>query len=443
MILKAKERGNAAQLGRYLLAMRENDHVELHEVRGFVSENLLEAFGEADAIAGGTRCRNHLFSISLNPPQRVSVPVEAFEQAIARIEEKLGLAGQPRAVVFHEKDGRRHAHVVWSRIDSQQMRAINMPHYKTKLRDISRSLFLEHGWDMPRGLQDRSLRDPLNFTREEWRQAKRAGLDPRELKAVLAQCWKASDNKASFERALKERGFWLAKGDRRGFVAVDYRGEVYSLSRYAAVKPKDLQARLGDQEQFLSVDEVKAEIAGGMTRKLKAFIKDAERQARQREAVLAFRKTEMVARHQDARQRMSAAHEHRWQAETRDRAQRLPKGFSGIWHRLTGKYSRVKAQNEHKALEAYRRDRAEKDGLIFKQLEEREALQRDIQAQRAMVQEELLRLRGDIGRYQSIDRHRDDGDDAQSSERETKYEAETPKRRRPDHHHRHRRSFDP
>ncbi|MBI1238296.1 MAG: relaxase/mobilization nuclease domain-containing protein [Alphaproteobacteria bacterium] len=441
MILKAKERGDGAQLARYLLAMRDNDHVELHEVRGFVSDDLRGAFSEADAIAKGTRSKNHLFSMSLNPPQGAAVSAEAFEQAIARIEQKLGLENQPRAIVFHEKDGRRHAHVVWSRIDSQRMRAINLPYYKVKLREVSRSLYLEHGWDIPRGLQERSLRDPLNFTRAEWQQAKRAGLDPRELKTVLAQCWKASDNKASFERVLKERGFWLAKGDRRGFVAVDYRGEVYSLSRYAGVKPKDLEARLGDQSQLSSVDEVNVEIAGGMTRKLEAFIKDAERQARQREAVVAFRKTEMVARHQDARQRMSAAHERRWLAETRQRAQRLPKGFSGIWHRLTGQYSRIKTRNEMEALENYRRDRSEKDALIFKQLEEREALQRDIQAQRAMAQGELMRLREDIGRYQNLDR--EDGDDLRSHERENKHEPETQKRPRREHHHRHRRSFDP
>ncbi|WP_011583098.1 MULTISPECIES: relaxase/mobilization nuclease domain-containing protein [Chelativorans] len=441
MILKAKERGDGPQLARYLLAIRDNDHVELHEVRGFVSDDLPGAFGEADAIAKGTRCKNYLFSASLNPPQDAQAAVEDFERAIADMERKLGLEGQPRAIVFHEKDGRRHAHVVWSRIDSQRMRAINLPHYKVKLRDVSRSLYLKHGWEMPRGLQDPSLRDPLNFSREEWQQAKRAGLDPRELKTVLAQCWKASDNRASFERALRERGFWLAKGDRRGFVAVDYRGEVYSLSRYAGVKTKDLEARLGDQKRLLSVEETKIEIAGGITRKLEAFIKEAERQARQREAVLAFRKTEMAARHQDARQRMSAAHEQRWQAETWQRAQRLPKGFSGIWHRLTGQYSRIRTQNELEALEAYRRDRTEKDALIFKQIEERQALQRDIQAQRAMAQQELLRLREDVSRYQDIDR--DDGDHPHSRDREKEHEAETRKRPRPERPHRHRRSFDP
>ena len=402
MILKGKERGDAAQLGRYLLAMRENDHVELHDVRGFVSEDLLEAFGEADAIASGTRCRNHLFSLSLNPPQKASVPVEAFEQAITRIEEKLGLTDQPRAVIFHEKDGRRHAHVVWSRINAEQMRAINLPHYKVKLRDVSRQLFLEHGWDVPRGLQNPLLRDPLSFTREEWQQARRVGLDPREIKAVFRQAWQASDNGAAFEQALAEHGFRLAKGDRRGVVAVDYRSEVYAVARQAGVKTAEVEARLGDPAKLRSVEEVKAEIAGGMTAKLQSLIGDVERDAARRSAQIDFRKGEMVGRHRDERQRLSEAQEQRWLAETKARAARLPKGFSGIWHRLTGRYGQIREQNEREALEAWRRDRAEKDTLVVRQIEERQTLQRDIRLQRAASQEELLRLREDVTRYQFL-----------------------------------------
>ena len=145
MILKAKERGNAPQLARYLLAMRDNDHVELHDVRGFISDDLVEAFGEADAIARGTRCEKHLFSMSFNPPKGGNASIEDFEKAIEQVEAKLGLEGQPRAIVFHEKDGRRHAHAVWSRIDSERMRALNLNHYKIKLRDVSRQLYIDHG----------------------------------------------------------------------------------------------------------------------------------------------------------------------------------------------------------------------------------------------------------------------------------------------------------
>jgi len=440
MILKAKERGDAPQLSRYLLARRENDHVELHEVRGFVSDDLFGAFAEADAIARGTRCRNYLFSMSLNPPQKERVSVEAFEKAIARIEQKLGFESQPRAVVFHEKGGRRHAHVVWSRIDSERMRSINISHYKMKLRDISRELFLEHGWDMPRGLQDRRLRDPLSFTQAEWQQAKRAGLDPRELKTVLQQCWKVSDNKASFEHALKERGFWLARGDRRGFVAIDYRGEVYSLSRYAGVKTKELEARLGDPDKLQTLEATKAEIARHVGPKLESFIAEAERKAKERFAMLAFQKSEMLARHQHARQTLWAAHERRWQAETKQRAERLPKGFSGIWHRLTGQYGKIRDLNDREALEAFHRDRAEKDALIFAQLDERQELQRKIREQRKLASEELMRLRGGIATYQNLDQAERDPEHEREREKAAE-DAQTRKRER-EQRARRRRDFE-
>ena len=399
MILKAKERGDAPQLARYLLSTRDNEHVELHDVRGFVSDDLRSAFNEADAIAKGTRCKNYLFSMSLNPPAGKKVRTEDFESAIAKIEKKLGLENQPRAVVFHEKEGRRHAHVVWSRIDSERMRAINMAHYKVRLRDVSRELYMQHGWEMPRGLQDRTLRDPLNFTQEEWQQARRVGIDPREIKSVLQQCWQRSDNKASFERALKERGFWLARGDRRGLVAIDYRGEVYSLSRYAGVKAKELEARIGDLTQLRTVDQMKAEISASMTSKLETFISDAEREATQRRDELALRKTELSARHRDEREKLNAGMERRWKEEALRRAQRLPKGFSGIWHRLTGQYAKIRAQNEREAFESYRRDQTMKDDLIFRQLEEREVLQTYIRAQRTITHQRLTLLREDVANY--------------------------------------------
>lgn len=411
MILKAKERGDGIQLARYLLTKRDNDHVELHEVEGFASDNLIEAFHEADAIARGTRCKNYLFSMSLNPPEGARVSAQEFEHAADQIETKLGLQHQPRAIVFHEKDGRRHAHVVWSRIDAERMRAINLPHFKSKLRDVSRQLFLEHEWEMPRGLQDRNLRDLLTFTREEWQQAQRVGIDPREIKTVFQQCWSMSDNRASLEQAFRERGFWLARGDRRGFVVLDYRGEVYSLSRYASVKTTELETRLGDPKRMPSIEDTKVEIAKHLSQRLEGFIKEAERSTRQRLAMLDFRKAEMVGRHNAERTQLSEVHQKRWLAETNERAKRLPRGLTGIWHRLTGQYAKVRMQNEQETLKAWQRDRDEKDTLIFKQIEEREALQRDIKRQRSISVQELMQLRKDVANYRDIehpdpDRHR-------------------------------------
>ncbi|HTE14691.1 MAG TPA: hypothetical protein VK642_06405, partial [Burkholderiales bacterium] len=143
MILKGSQRGGSKQLAAHLLKTVDNEHVEVHELRGFTGNDLNAALHEIYAVSRGTRAKQFLFSLSLNPPAHEKASIDTFEKAIETIEQKLGLSGQPRAVVFHEKDGRRHAHVVWSRIDTDRMKAINLPHYKLKLRDVSRQLYLE------------------------------------------------------------------------------------------------------------------------------------------------------------------------------------------------------------------------------------------------------------------------------------------------------------
>jgi len=210
MILKGSQRSGGTQLAIHLLKTDENEHVEIHEVSGFMSDTPMEAFNEAYAISRGTKCRQFLFSLSLSPPEKESVPVEVFEKAIADIETKIGLTGQPRVIVFHEKEGRRHAHCVWSRIDVEKMKAINLPHFKLKLRDVSRELYLEHGWQMPRGLVNSEERNPLNFTQAEWQQAKRIKQDPRAIKEAFQDCWAISDSKTAFANALEYRGYYLA-----------------------------------------------------------------------------------------------------------------------------------------------------------------------------------------------------------------------------------------
>lgn len=402
MILKGSQRGGAANLARHLLKHEENEHVTLHELRGFSSDDLVHALREIEAVSKGTRCRQYMFSLSLNPPENVKVGTQAFEEAITNVEKSLGLTGQPRAIVFHEKEGRRHAHCVWSRIDSATMKAINLPHYKLKLRETSRNLFLEMGWRMPDGMRDKVLRDPLSFSRAEWQQAKRVQLDPREIKELFKACWSVSDTGAAFQRALREKGFWLARGDRRGFVAVDYRGEIYSIAKWTGTKARDVTARLGEAGSLPTVDEIKKHIAHRMTETITRYARDVETETRTRAASLEFRRSEMVGRHRQERRALNEAQAKRWAAESNARAARLPRGFSGIWHRITGRYGQIREQNERETWAAYLRDRTEKDELVLHQLNERHPLQRDIKAHRAQRQQELLQLREDIARYQEL-----------------------------------------
>jgi hypothetical protein len=69
MILKGSQRGGASNLSAHLMNDRDNDHVTVLEVHGFVARDLHGAFAEAHAISKGTKCQQFLFSLSLSPPK--------------------------------------------------------------------------------------------------------------------------------------------------------------------------------------------------------------------------------------------------------------------------------------------------------------------------------------------------------------------------------------
>lgn len=370
MILEGNERGNGAELAQHLMNARDNEHVTVHAIDGFVADDLFGAFAEVEAIATATQCQKYLFSLSLNPPPNARVDVEVFEAVANRVARAIGLAGQPHALVFHEKSGRRHAHCVWSRIDGTKLRAINIPHYKRKLMAVSRELYIEQGWDMPAGFEDWQKRDPLNFSRQEAGHAKRVSGDARALKAMFQKCWQVSDNRSSFAAALWTEGYVLARGDRRGFVAVDSKGEIYSLSRWCGVRTKDLRARLGDPLDLPDVEEAVAlfEARAPQDTRTTATI-DADRHN-----VL----DALVARHRQERDDLLNMQERRRARETRARNARLPKGIRKAWARISGSYDRIVAEVEQDAVACDARDRDERQVLIDQHLAARRALERNM-----------------------------------------------------------------
>lgn len=377
----------------------DNEHVHLHELRGFSSDNLKGAFKEAEAISRGTKCRQYLFSLSLSPPALERASVDVFEHVIDRIEEKLGLSGQPRAIVFHEKEGRRHAHCVWSRIDAETMTARQLSFFKTKLMDVSRNLYLEMGWTMPRGLENPAERNPTNFSLAEWQQAKRQGLDPRWLKQALQECWKRSDNRQAFEFSLKERGLFLAKGDKRSFVVLDHNGEIHSLPRMLDLKTKDVGLRLGDGGNLASVDTTNKMIGERMTPAIRRHIDASRNMFRERSDMLGRQKSAITQAHREARRNLDSCQNTEWERETCARAARLPKGLRGLWYRIIGKYQETSRQNETEAQHTRDRQSNEREVLVHNQLKERETLQAKFKELRQEQAKLLLDLRRDIGRY--------------------------------------------
>lgn len=397
----------------HLLKAEENEHVEVHELRGFSSNDLKSALHEVYAVSKGTQAKQFLFSLSLNPPRDQNVSTDTFEATIEKVERKLGLDDQPRAIVFHEKDGRRHAHVVWSRIDADEMKAINLPHYKLKLGDISKELYIEHGWEIPKGFKDSQDRDPANFNLEEWQQAKRAGHDPKLLKMMFKECWAISDSRQAFSHALEEQGFVLAQGDRRGYVAMDYHGEVYSIAKYVGIRASEVKRKIGDAKQLPTLEQAKDIIASRFSDMARKQEQELATRHGALFAPLLLRRQEIVEKQRTERTLLEHAQSVRWQRESQARSERHAKGIRGLWDRVTGKHAEVKSKNEMETLQSFQRDRTEKDDLIFKQQEQRKLLHRQIiDTRRSQVRDrtELRRAiaRGDLQRPQGLwERFRD------------------------------------
>lgn len=284
------------------------------------------------------------------------------------------------------------------------MTAKAMPFFKNKLMAVSRDLYLEHGWTLPRGLETPSERNPTNFTLAEWQQAKRQGIDPRWIKQTVQGCWKASDNRKAFERSLEEKALFLSKGDRRGFVVLDHGGEVYALPRLLDVKTKDVRARLGDGDGLRGVDETKAVIGQKMTPAIRRHIEESRDKFRDRSAALGKVKEAMTREHRKARSEQQSRQAQEWERETKERAARLPKGWRGLWQRLTGTYQEIRAANESEAARTQARHLQDRQALVERQLDQRRELQSAFKDLRRDQAQQLLELRQDVGRYLRLTR---------------------------------------
>lgn len=342
MILKGSQRGNGADLAIHLMNGYDNERVEIADVYGTVSQDLYGAFAEIEAVAAGTKATKPLYSLSINPPEPITR--EQYAEAIEAIEKRLGLTGQPRAIVFHvkaDKHGipREHCHVVWSRINAEKMQAIHMAHDHRKLCDLACELARKYGLELPPGLKawekkHRFEKEALEPSLAEKAQHEATGISPEERRAEITAAFQQSDTAEAFRNALEQKGYVLAAGERRGFVVVDRFANVHSLSRYIqGHSAKQIRARLAPltPEQLPSVDEAKELVR---RRKQAQDERQREQQAqtddlleeaiRQREAelsslhearraVLRGREQELLIRHQHERMMLHAAQK----AETR------------------------------------------------------------------------------------------------------------------------------
>lgn len=264
MILSGGSRGGALDLALHLSNELDNERVEIASVRGATSANLYDALREWETISDCSNAKHGFYSLSINPdPQQREWTKNEWTRAIDHTEERLGLTGQPRAMIFHEKVGesdgnlRKHCHVVWSRISTtdNKLRAISDSHDRYKLRDAAKELTREFSLRIKRGRK----------SKEAYELAKSQGLnrDPEtaaERKETITKLWEKFEDPKQVAIALTQAGYVIAQGDRRSFVVIDRDGEVHALPRQIeGMKTKQVRDRLGDETNYPTVEQAKEE----------------------------------------------------------------------------------------------------------------------------------------------------------------------------------------
>lgn len=260
MISKGNTHANPARLARYMTSAKVGEYAQLLDLRGFASRDIVEAFRTVGLIAAATHCRQPFMHVQVRNPHGESLTWVQWQMVADRIEESLGLSGQPRAIAVHldRRTGHEHLHLAFSRIDEQTLKARPLPFFKLKLKEASRRLEIELG--LTRVRNGRASVIPYAPTRHEDEQGRRLGIDNRAIREIIRDCFDRSDCGCSFRTALRQSGLVLAQGDRRDFVVVDRARGIHALGkRILGVSASELRTRLADlrPDELLTVDQVR------------------------------------------------------------------------------------------------------------------------------------------------------------------------------------------
>jgi hypothetical protein len=263
MIISGGSRCNGRWFSSHLMKTEENERVSVVEMRGLAARDVREAFREMDFIAGGTSCTNFFYHANLNPKAHERLTAEQWEQAADMLEKHLQLEGHARFIVEHEKDGRVHRHVIWSRIDADTMTAVSdsfsARDHEKAAREIEETFGLEPVESVL--VKDRETQRPERRPRNwETFRGHESGIDPEAMKAEITALWQECDSGLAFKAALENAGYILARGDRRDFCVVDPSGDEHSLAkRISGERAASVRARMADvdRESLPSVAEAR------------------------------------------------------------------------------------------------------------------------------------------------------------------------------------------
>lgn len=263
MIVKGRSRTDGGALGQYLLSVgsyaknREaNERITVWDATGYAEgvplPTLLHSW---ERSAETTRCAKPLYHLQMRSAVGEHLTRAQWLQCVDKAEAAHGLTGHERVIVAHTKDGQEHVHVVWNRIDWERGKAVEMRYDWRTCLEVAREM--EHELGLRQLGQERDGK----LSAKEEAAVRRHGKDPQMQKDLVQTCWEQAASGQAFTRHLDTYGMILAKGDTRGYLAVDRDGDFYLVSRTTGSTAQAVRAKLADvdRDALPTLEEARAQ----------------------------------------------------------------------------------------------------------------------------------------------------------------------------------------
>ena len=228
-VFKSKIRGYGRQLANYLVAAGENEEVRILDVDGMADfeeadlKELLHDFSRNELL---TKSRQGIYHMTINPPIEASLAMRDEDWLLAAdiAMEEIGFSGQRRAIVMHEKAGRRHIHVAIERYDHEQSKMKPIDH--NYFKQLKAAAKLEKAFNY----KPTSRRNP----------------DRDRVTKDLTDLWKNSASGLTFLKNARKQGYVISAGyDRIPFMVVNEKGRSFNLVRHLeGIKIPEVSERL-------------------------------------------------------------------------------------------------------------------------------------------------------------------------------------------------------
>lgn len=165
----------------------------------------------------------YTFSLSWSPEEKPNqeIMIKSADETL----EVLGLQDHQSLIVAHNDTKHPHVHVICNLVNPNDGR-MHDPDWGSKLKMSDWSL--KHEFENGKIYCEQRVEN--NKKRKQGKLVKYQ--EPlHDRKAEIQELYRQSDSGKAFSAALEEKGYTIAKGNRRSFVLVDYEGRVHSLSR--------------------------------------------------------------------------------------------------------------------------------------------------------------------------------------------------------------------